>query len=251
MTGLTVGVSCVARNDPFANDMASSATESTARQTETRRSPFGRFARWSLVVLSVTTAGANLITRQYTLPHLFTSAEQLQGDVAIVPGASVYRDGTPSPQLLERLTAALMLFKMKRVRGILVSGARHGAYDEAGAMKHWLVSHGVDTRLVFEDPAGFRTLDTMERAARVFAVKTPVICTQTFHLPRAVFLARRAGLDATGLPANQDLRTIGISDWIRESFASVMAVVDSFVLHRGPRDLGTGAPIVFPHTTRP
>ena len=105
-------------------------------------------------------------------------------------------------------------------------------------MRHWLIQHGVIPGAVLDDHAGFRTLDTMERAARVYGVRRAIICTQSFHLPRAVFLARRAGIDAVGLPATGPVRGASVGDVIRESLASLVAVVDSYVLDRQPRDQG-------------
>jgi vancomycin permeability regulator SanA len=56
-----------------------------------------------------------------------------------------------------------------------------------------------------------------------------------------VFLARRAGMDALGVVADPAPRTTGPSDSIREWFARVMAVLDSYVLHRGPRQASLAA----------
>jgi SanA protein len=78
----------------------------------------------------------------------------------------------------------------------------------------------------------------MERAVHVFAVERAVICTQAFHLPRAVFLARHAGIETLGLAADATPRTTGAGDWVREWFANVMAVGDVFVWHRRPREPG-------------
>src|SRR5688572_9752409 len=121
-------------------------------------------------------------------------------EVAIVPGASVHRSGKPSPVVEARLAAALALLRGKQARKILVSGDhRQGEYDEVESMKRWLVRAGVPATAILVDRAGLRTFDSMERAARVFGVKSAVVCTQGFHLLRAVFLARRAGIDAVGL----------------------------------------------------
>jgi len=164
--------------------------------------------------------------------------------VAIVPGARVHGSGRPSDVLEDRLHAARALYRRGRVRRILVSGD-HGSrgYDEANAMQRWLVSHGVPSRHVFIDHAGLRTLDTMERAARVFLVRDAVVCTQAFHSHRAVFLARRADIDAVGLVADRSRYRYARRDRAREELARALAVVDSFVLRRGPRYLGPPIPI--------
>jgi SanA protein len=156
----------------------------------------------------------------------------------------VYADGTPSAVLEDRLLAALSLYRGGKVRMILVSGD-HGRkeYDEVGAMARWLGERGVPGSDVVLDHAGFRTLDTMARAARVFQVRSAVVCTQEFHLPRAVFLARRAGIDAVGLRANRRRYRHEVHDSVRETAATAWAIVDSYMLHRGPRYLGPVIPI--------
>ena len=149
-------------------------------------------------------------------------------DVAIVLGASVYRSGKPSPVVEARLAAALALLRSRQASRILVSGDhRPDEYDEVQAMKRWLVRAGIPPEKILVDVAGLRTFDSMERAARVFGVKSAVVCTQSFHLPRAVFLARRAGIDAVGLRAGGGLFETGLRDLLRESLATVRAVLDA------------------------
>jgi len=195
----------------------------------------GLLAGLALIILL-----SNVLVRLAARPFLHQVALEVSAPVAIVPGASVHRDGTPSPQLADRLSAALSLVRAGRVQQVLVSGARNGAYDEAGSMHRWLTQRGVPPSAVLDDHAGFRTLDTMERAAHVFAVRRAVVCTQAFHLPRAVFLARRAGIDAVGLAAEgESPGGSSIGDKVRESLAQLMAVIDSYVLGRQPRDPGS------------
>ena len=56
-------------------------------------------------------------------------------------------------------------------------------------------------------------------------------------IPRAVFLARRAGIDAVGLAADIHPARVRAGDHMREAVATLLAVVDSYVLRRQPRDL--------------
>jgi SanA protein len=72
----------------------------------------------------------------------------------------------------------------------------------------------------------------MVRARNVFGIRGLVVCTQAFHLPRAVFLAQRAGIDAVGLKVGADLRETGVYDLARESLATVRAVIDAQFLAR-------------------
>ena len=173
-------------------------------------------------------AGASLWVRRDTAGYLYDQAALLPPrQVALVLGASMYRSGKPSPAAEARLAAALALLKQNRVQKILVSGDHQPTeYDEAEAMQRWLIKAGAPADAILLDRGGRRTFDSMERAVRLFQVREAVVCTQAFHLPRAVFLARRAGIDAVGLRTGGGLFATGLWDRVRESFATIRAVLD-------------------------
>lgn len=196
---------------------------------------FGSLLRVSAIVIAVALAAGLLMNhwvRRRAVPHLYERLGEVPArPVAIVPGASVHADGTPSPALRERLTTALELHRQGRVARILVSG--DGAdphYDEVAGMARWLAEHGVDEGAVLRDPDGRRTLSTMERAASVHGLRGAVVCTQGYHLPRAVFLARRAGIDAVGLAADRGRRHDPPGTRLREFVARIRAVVDAYLI---------------------
>jgi SanA protein len=164
--------------------------------------------------------------------------------VAIVPGARVYRGGVPSAALEDRLEAALDLYRAGRVGKVIVSGDHNTPeYDEVNAMQRWMREHGVPDRDCFLDHAGLRTRDTMQRAARVFQVRDAVVCTQAFHLPRSVFLAREAGIDAVGLEADRRVYRSVVRDQVREVVSRTVAGLEALVFKTEPRFLGPPIPI--------
>ena len=123
--------------------------------------------------------------------------------VAIVPGALVQPNGKMSAMLADRVEQASRLWHAGKVEKILVSGDHHTwAYDEPDTMRKQLVRDGVPPQDVFEDHAGFDTWATMVRARSIFGIDHAVVVTQGFHMPRALFLAEEAGIDATGLTAD-------------------------------------------------
>src|SRR3954452_633982 len=149
--------------------------------------------------------------------------------VAIVPGALVNADGQMSGMLADRVSQAAALWRAGKVKRVLVSGD-HGdwAYDEPDTMRDALVKEGVPERDIFTDHAGFDTWATMVRAKKVFDVRSAVVVTQGFHMPRALYLAQAAGLQATGLTA--DLHDYGRQETMseaREVLSRVKAVGDA------------------------
>lgn len=156
-------------------------------------------------------------------------ADVPHAQVAIVPGALVEPDGEMSAMLADRVRQASALWHAGKVDRILVSGDHHAwAYDEPGTMRKALVADGVPGRVVFEDHAGFDTWATMVRARSIFSVRDAVIVTQGFHMPRALYLAHEAGIEATGLTA--DLHQWGYQgrkSGVREVLSRVKAIVDT------------------------
>jgi SanA protein len=148
--------------------------------------------------------------------------------VAIVPGALVMPNGKMSVMLADRVRRAAALWRAGKVDKVLVSGDHHTwAYDEPDTMRKALVRDGVPPRDVFEDHAGFDTWATMVRARSIFGVRDAVVVTQGFHMPRALFLADAAGIDATGLTA--DLHRWGYQgekSEAREVLSRVKAIAD-------------------------
>lgn len=155
-------------------------------------------------------------------------AEAQPAQVAIVPGALVEPDGEMSSMLADRVRQAAALWRAGKVEKILVSGDHHTwAYDEPDTMRKALVADGVEPQDVFEDHAGFDTWATMVRARSIFGVREAVVVTQGFHMPRALYLADAAGIEATGLTA--DLHEWGFQgrkSTVREVLSRVKALAD-------------------------
>lgn len=164
-----------------------------------------------------------------------------EAPVAIVLGAGLRTDGTPSRWLAGRLAAGAELYRQGKVQAILVSGDNsRGDYDEVTAMEDWLIAEGVPSERVVRDHAGFDTWDSCTRAKRIFGVDEALVVTQPFHLRRAVYLCREAGIATHGVsaPATGGKTT---RNELREALASIKAVADG-VLEPDPRYLGEREP---------
>ena len=164
--------------------------------------------------------------------------------VALVLGASAYTDGTPTPTLADRLQVGAALYRDRRVDRVLVSGKRgRGFFDQVDVMRRQLVRMGVPDGDIFTDHAGFDTWDSMVRARKVYEVRSAIVVTQGWHMPRALWLAKRAGLQAHGVVADRSTTGRLRRGWgLREVFARVKAVAD-VVTGVEPRVLGPKIPI--------
>jgi SanA protein len=165
---------------------------------------------------------------------------------AIVPGAQVNPNGTMSSMLADRVERAVELWNAGKVDRILVSGD-HGSwrYDEPDVKREALQRAGVPGRVIFTDHAGFNTRATMVRAKRIFDVQSATVVTQGFHMDRALFLAKSAGIgEIHGFTS--DLHGYGqkkVQSDVREIFARVKALADTAIdsgVMGGPRIPITG-----------
>ena len=172
--------------------------------------------------------------------------------VAIVFGAGVV-DGKPTPALAERVHGAVELFRHGKVSHVLMTGDHSNPhYDEVSGMKDQAVAEGVPAEAITRDYAGFTTYDSCYRARDVFGVHDAVLVTQDYHLARALFLCRNAGIDAVGLriPDWQHLAErsptvyptgMAVSYTAREWLARAKAVVEAEVTHPEPK---VGGPFI-------
>ncbi len=123
--------------------------------------------------------------------------------VAIVFGASVYSNGLLSPMLEDRVKTALWLYRAQKIDRILVSGDNRTLnYNEPKAMQDYLLRHSVKAEDVVVDYAGRSTYETCLRAREIFGLRRALLVTQKFHLPRALYLANKLGIDAYGVVAD-------------------------------------------------
>jgi vancomycin permeability regulator SanA len=155
---------------------------------------------------------------------------------AMVLGTQVTRGGVPSWELAARLETARQLYQSGLARRIIVSGMVRPRYDEPDAMAAWLESRGVAPGDVVIDRGGYRTAASMADAA-ASGVRSLLVVSQRYHLPRALYLARHAGLDAIGVPAPELRRVLGdrIYLFARETTARAEIILEVAV--RGVRGL--------------
>lgn len=186
-----------------------------------------------------------LVTGLYARGRVYNASEVPGRRVAIIFGAGLWRDGSPTPVLEDRVATAAKLFFEGKVEKLLMSGDnRFVEYNEPEAMRQKALALGVPDQAIVLDYAGRRSYDTCYRAKAIFKVDQAILVTQAFHMPRVLYLCNALGVESIGV--NSDLqyyRKITRLFWnIRELPATIAALWDVNISHPLPV-LGDPIPI--------
>ncbi len=205
-----------------------------------------RLLKWLLALAGFAIlfcASANLWVWVVARGSIVKTTEAKPADAVIILGAYVRPDGVLSYILQDRLDTGLNIYNRGLAPKIIVTGD-HGQknYNEVQAMKDYLMDHGVPAEDIFMDHAGFDTYDSLYRARDIFQLKSAIITTQNFHLPRALYIADRLGLQVQGV------ETRLVYPWwyrsaLRDRLAQVKAYIDVEIFRSKPRFLGEVIPI--------
>ncbi len=162
-----------------------------------------------------------------------SAADAPSRPVAIIFGAA-------GDILTDRVSTGVELYKAGKVKKLLMTGdnGRNG-YNEPQTMKDQAIAEGIPAKDIVLDYAGFRTYDSLYRAHAIFGVTSALLVTQRYHLPRALFLARRLGIsDAVGVDA---AKRHYVGQWsfdLREIAAVEVAWLQAMIIHPRPKFLG-------------
>jgi SanA protein len=191
---------------------------------------------WTLIGILAAMGAAVLVISVSVVQLLYAS--RIQSDVsrvrrapvAIVLGASVKRDQTPSDALRDRILGAVDLYERGIVKRILMTGD-DGAFhiDEISVMVKTATEAGVPREDIWTDGHGYRTYESCKRAIEQYHVTNAVVVTQRFHMARALFLCNQLGIDASGYLADRRSYERGAFFWIRDLASSVKAFWDVYV----------------------
>ena len=113
----------------------------------------------------------------------------------------------PSLMQVERLQAALEYLNAYPQTKVICSGGKgkKEKISEAEAMKIWLVNHGVEPERIYEENRSETTLENIRFSKEIIErnglEKTIAVCTNEFHLYRAVQIAESLSLKAVTVPA--------------------------------------------------
>jgi vancomycin permeability regulator SanA len=125
--------------------------------------------------------------------------------VAIVFGAGVYPNGTPSLLLDERLETAARLFRTGKVSEVILSGDGSSAsYNESGVMVAKAQELGIPIEAILRDDFGYNTHATCVRAKTVFGKGQVILVSQPFHLARMLLICNSLGVESVAVAAGQN-----------------------------------------------
>lgn len=196
-----------------------------------------------LLIVSVRLYSAVRATSQiYTLE---TVPEQ---PVAVIFGAWIFPDGTPSAMLADRVKMGVQLYAAGKVKALLLTGDNHiTSYNEPESMRQYALPLGVPDSALVLDYAGFRTYDSCYRARDIFKVGQAVLVTQAFHLDRALLTCNQLGIESVGVAADV-VRPEGYArsnllvSQVREFPSTAFTLID-LLIGRKPTFLGDPLPI--------
>jgi len=145
-----------------------------------------------------------------------------EDSAVIVPGCLLV-NGKPGRMLQNRLdTAAAYLYEHSSALCIVTGGFLDG-YTEAGAMKNYLIEHGIAENHILVDDNSATTYENFKNAKKLLSgQKSVVITTDKFHQYRAKFYAKNLGLEPYALPSKTPARNL-LHSWLREYLAVLKA----------------------------
>lgn len=130
-----------------------------------------------------------------------------------------------------RIDAAEQLYKAGKIGKILISGDENSldGINETECMRDSLVARGVPASNIILDGKGYRTINSVINANKVYGLKSFTIISQKFHNERAIYQAEHLGLDVENIQAynakDPKSRRAYLTT-IREYFARVKLFID-------------------------
>ncbi|EHH68199.1 YdcF family protein [Gluconobacter morbifer] len=144
--------------------------------------------------------------------------------IGVIFGTAVTADGHPRPALQERLEEGRNLWNSGTVTTLMVSGAierrthQDEAQDEARIMARWLEARGVPASAIIIDSHGNNTWLTALHVAAL-RPRGAVVVSQWFHIDRARWALRHAGVRSVSAAPTRTVRLPQIWYLFREAMA--------------------------------
>lgn len=178
-----------------------------------------------IVVIFISNFAIEHNAKNKTFDH---SSRIKKNKVGLLLGTSKYlKGGHINSYFKYRIDAAVELFNQGKIDFILVSGDNATKYyNEPNTFKKALIKRGIPKDKIYLDFAGFRTLDSVVRAKKIFGQERITIISQEFQNERAIYLAEKRGIRAIGFNARDVSASAGFKTRVREYFARTKAFMD-------------------------
>ncbi len=187
---------------------------------------FIKYAFFGVFFMIIFVLWLNLYIQQSTKEYIFENTKDISIDTqtVMILWARVYKNWDLSDIMRDRTDTVISIFTNNRSDTILISADNSRTnYDEVRPTRDYLIEHWISSGKIFLDFAGFDTYDSMYRAKNIFGIKTMVISSQRFYLPRAVWIARTMWIDAYWIVADKRRYLYRKHYAVREIFANVKA----------------------------
>lgn len=170
----------------------------------------------SVFVLCSLPAVANAAWHGLEAEAVSTMRPDVTYDVVVLLGGTVSALGA-SPEVVswgdnvERLTVTFDLLRSGRARRVIVTGGhlREGLPTEADYLARQLMEWGIERDRVIVEPEARNTVENAQRSKVLIdahGLRTTLLVTSAFHMPRSLGCFRAVGLEPDVLPVDYRMR---------------------------------------------
>ncbi len=160
--------------------------------------------------------------------------ETCRADAIVVLGAAVWDNGAPSPTLYERTRHGAGLFKQDLAQYlILTGGLGKNPPAEATVMRQLAVEWGIPADNIITENQATSTAESARLVAAIMedkGLKSALLVSDGFHLPRAKLLFREHGIEVYGSPAVESptstIKSLKLYFTFRESIAIIACHIE-------------------------
>ena len=160
----------------------------------------------------------------------YGSDDRRQTDAVVVLGAVMAAPGVPGPALRRRLEHGVAVFFARDAAHLLVSGGVVGPPPaEAHAMRDMALARGVAAEQIVVEDVARNTFENAVYSGRIMRERgwrNVIVVTDSYHMPRALYVFRRLGLTVRGEGVPRPPGTSRLS-WIRAHLDERIRIVHS------------------------
>lgn len=187
------------------------------------------------VVITLTTY-ANALILAYGKGEATVNAVPTRS-VALIFGGGMQSHGVQSERQEDRVKRGVELYKAGKAKKLVMTGDDGGMNaDEVSVMRQQAIDLGVREQDIIVDPHGYRTYESCWRAKHVYQIDQALAVSQSFHVPRILYLCNSLGIPTFGVSADlQKKYDDPLYMEVREALARVKALLDITIRKPLPR----------------